>query len=119
MFVTRRSKARGTAKETIMSRKQRNVRDLRRRFLGTEVLENRSMLSGSPWQNPLSRDDVNDDGDVTPLDLVMEINALNGGMVGQLSGHATAPTTSGSSSKFFDANGDGQLSPIDLVKVIN
>jgi dockerin type I repeat protein/EF hand domain-containing protein len=102
-----------------MSRKQRNQRDLRRRFLGHETLENRSMLSGSPWQNPMCSTDVNDDGDVTPLDMVMQINALNAGMAGQLSGQTTAPTTSGSSSHYFDANGDGQLSPVDLMKVIS
>jgi hypothetical protein len=87
--------------------------------LGHETLELRSLLSGSPWQNPMSCDDMNGDGTLSPADALVAINAINAGMTGPLAGAVTVPTADGSTSDYLDANGDGQLSPADPLMVIN
>ncbi|MFT3920914.1 MAG: EF-hand domain-containing protein [Myxococcales bacterium] len=102
-----------------MSKKNTKGRGWTKRVLGHEFLESRSMLSGSPWQNPMSCNDLNDDGTVSPADALLAINSLNSGVSGQLSGKLVAPTASGSTSSYVDANGDGYLSPADPLLVIN
>jgi hypothetical protein len=77
------------------------------------------MLSGSPWQNPLSYNDIHGDGMVTPADALVAINSINTGMAGALSAHLSAPTVPGASAMYIDANGDGSLSPADALTVIN
>ncbi len=70
--------------------------------------------TGSPWQNPRLNVDVNNDGDVSPLDALNVINAL--------SRYATTDNLVGSSvpiDPFVDVNGDRSLSPIDVLVVIN
>ena len=92
-----------------------------------ELLENRSLLAGmvgdSPWQNPLDPTDLNCDGSVSPSDALVAINAINGGLTGDLS-HKMAPPdllgrVVGAATDFMDADGDGQLSPSDALTVIN
>ena len=74
----------------------------------------------SPWQNPVNPHDVNDDGLLTPIDVLVLINMLNkdgarplpvtgGGGGGGGEGPATRP----------DVNGDGMLSPVDVLILIN
>lgn len=96
------------------------------RRLHHESLESRCLLAGlvaSAWQNPLAPNDLDADGEVSPIDAVLAINALNGGLGGALSGHV-APSAlhgqvAGALAEFLDANGDGNLSPIDPALVIN
>ncbi|HEY2413639.1 MAG TPA: dockerin type I domain-containing protein [Pirellulaceae bacterium] len=92
---------------------------MRRSFLRVESLESRNLLSGSPWQNPMSCNDLDNDGTVSASDVLTAINAINAGGSGNLSGKATAPTLSGGSSDYVDANGDGDLSASDVLSVIN
>ncbi|MCY2987767.1 MAG: dockerin type I domain-containing protein, partial [Planctomycetota bacterium] len=103
-----------------------------RRVLLLESLEPRTVLSAglsgaltdcSPWQNPIGSSDVNADGIVSPVDVLMAINALNSGVSGQLAGRLAPPALAGhvqgAGSDFFDANGDEQLTPGDVLQVIN
>jgi hypothetical protein len=46
----------------MFTRKTTAKKRQRRHFLGLESLESRNLLSGSPWQNPLACNDLDDDG---------------------------------------------------------
>ncbi len=66
----------------------------------------------SPWQNPQNPNDVNGDGQVSPIDVLLVINAINAQGSRMLSSGDIAPP-------YLDANGDGFVSPIDALRVIN
>ncbi len=70
-------------------------------------------LSTSQWQNPVNRHDVNNNGEVTPLDALLVINDLNTRRSRELTGTNFIPPP------FIDVNGDSSLSPIDALLVIN
>jgi len=92
-----------------------------------EPLESRSMLASltgaSPWQNPLDDADLNCDGSVSAADALVAINAINGGMTGELQGKVAPVGLAGrvetAAKDFLDADGDGQLTAIDPLTVIN
>ncbi|MEZ6137643.1 MAG: dockerin type I domain-containing protein [Pirellulaceae bacterium] len=71
----------------------------------------------SPWQNPRDPNDVNDDGTVTPIDVLLLVNELNRG------GTRTLPPVGDGSGEppgtLPDVNGDGILSAIDVLLIIN
>lgn len=71
--------------------------------------------NGSPWQNPVSPFDVDDNNIIAALDALVLINALNSGKAGSLpfQGGPSLPPP------FYDVNGDGKLLPIDVILVIN
>ena len=60
-----------------------------------------------PWQNSIKREDVNKDGQVSPLDALSIINYLND------------PINSLNSLLFLDVNNDDHVSPIDALIIIN
>lgn len=62
-----------------------------------------------------NRLDVNDDGVVSPLDVLNVISALKSVSVRTSEGDLNRSMVN----KFFDTNGDGQLSPLDVLLVIN
>jgi len=64
------------------------------------------------FQNPRNRYDVDDNGDVTPRDVLLGINRLNA------RGGAGGEGESGSL-YYYDVNGDGRGTPIDILNVIN
>ncbi|TVP99058.1 MAG: protein containing Planctomycete extracellular domain protein [Planctomycetaceae bacterium] len=66
----------------------------------------------SPWNNPSDPFDVNDDGEVTPLDALVVLNeiARNGSRILGTS----APIT-----PFIDTNDDGEVTPLDALIVLN
>ncbi len=66
-----------------------------------------------PWQNADEPRDVNKDGTVSPIDVLMVINELN------LSGSRDLQHRPATESKFFDSNGDDSLSPLDALIIIN
>jgi hypothetical protein len=70
-----------------------------------------------PYKNPLFDIDVNHKDNVTPLDALLVINALNNRLAGAL----PAPTGTGTLSNFgyIDSSGDNVLSPLDALLVIN
>ncbi len=74
------------------------------------------VISPSPWQNTLSRWDVNRSGDVTALDALVVVNQL-----ARISGSTLPPLTSIDqfSGSYFDVSGDGQITAVDALRVIN
>ena len=62
-------------------------------------------------QNPANRRDVDNDGTISPLDVLIVINALN------KRGEGEEPPTS--QDAFLDVTGDEDLSPLDALVVIN
>ncbi|MEX0978350.1 MAG: dockerin type I domain-containing protein, partial [Pirellulales bacterium] len=66
----------------------------------------------SPWQNPINRFDVNADGIVAGLDLLLIINRILAGQTGPLPLVAVVPP-------YIDVSGDGSLSLVDAINVIN
>ena len=102
------------------NRKGKRTRSTR---LQVESLENRIVLSASPWQNPLNSMDINGDTYVTPIDALLPINELNLGVTGMLHESAAPPILHDMmddvTSFYMDSNGDGYLTPSDVVGIIN
>lgn len=74
------------------------------------------MADGSPVSTNTSMpQDVNGDGQISPIDALVVINALNAGRISATS------TSEGEarSTMFVDVNGDSQLTPLDALLVIN
>ncbi|MCH2125855.1 MAG: dockerin type I domain-containing protein, partial [Pirellulaceae bacterium] len=65
------------------------------------------------WQNPHGPLDVNGDGTVSTIDIVLLINLLNLEGSHPLAGIDSVPPP------WVDTNGDGSVSAIDVVRVIN
>ena len=78
-----------------------------------EPLESRQLMA-SDWQNHLLIRDVDQSGLVTPLDVLILVNAINGSGIRVL-----PPRPIASTEPFFDVNGDGSLTPLDVLVVIN
>jgi hypothetical protein len=73
-------------------------------------------LDQRPWRNPALAQDVNGDGNVTPLDALQVINSINIGGIRTLS----VPTPSTAfPPPYLDVTGDGKLTPLDVLWVIN
>ena len=71
--------------------------------------------SQHPWQNQVNSLDVNADGIVSPIDVLIVINSLNAGGPRTL-GSLTAP----SGPEFYlDSSGDDVLSPLDALIILN
>ena len=71
--------------------------------------------TGSPWQNPRNRFDVNDDGAVRALDVLDLINRINAGGSGPL----PAPGPAAAPPPYYDVDGDNSLTPSDVLAVLN
>jgi hypothetical protein len=70
-------------------------------------------LPPSPWQNPTLPENVNNQGGVDPLDVLLLINEINRGGSRALQGSGlTAPP-------YWDPTGDRVLDPLDVLLVIN
>ncbi len=65
----------------------------------------------SIWQNPVSREDVDQSGTVTPRDVLIVISTINARGSGSLEGFSSPP--------FVDVDGNGSLSPRDVLSVIS
>jgi len=66
------------------------------------------------WQNPVRNTDVNNDGSVTPADVLILINDLN------RNGSRRLPTTGAiAPPPFLDVNGDGFITANDVIVTIN
>ncbi|MFM7975656.1 MAG: dockerin type I domain-containing protein, partial [Pirellula sp.] len=84
-------------------------------FLRLSVLVER-MPNTAPWQNPTLRWDVDRSGLVTPLDVLLLIDAINANPIGNL-----PSPRSGQSLGLpdVDVDGDGKLTPLDVLSTIN
>lgn len=80
-----------------------------------ELLIEQAMREQRPWRNPVNARDINNNGRVAPLDVLLVINELNLGDPRLL----PPPTGADSPPPFWDANGDGLLTPGDALFVIN
>ena len=80
----------------------------------SESFDIQVVRAAPPWQNKHWALDVNDDGLLTPLDVLLVINALN--RIG--AAPLDRPPPAGSAN-FVDVNGDRFLSPIDALILIN
>lgn len=73
------------------------------------------VIDTAPWQNPVDALDVDQDGEVIPLDALLVINELN-----DIGAHDLAPPAGPTAPPpFFDVNGDAHVSPLDALLVIN
>ncbi len=70
----------------------------------------------SRFQNPLNPLDVNDDGHVTPLDVLLGINQLNERGPRKLTAD---DSVTGDTQRYLDVNGDGTHSALDVLVIIN
>ncbi|WP_436714795.1 tandem-95 repeat protein [Roseiconus lacunae] len=74
----------------------------------------RVQVSGSRLQNPDLNADVNDDGNISPIDALLVINHL------ARSGQGSVPVTNQDvGPPYYDVNGDQLISPVDALAVIN
>ncbi len=67
------------------------------------------------WQNPRNRFDVNDDGFVSAIDVLLILNEINHSGTGPLPPRTAENQHLG----YLDVNGDGNLTPLDALQVIN
>ncbi|MDZ4851810.1 MAG: dockerin type I domain-containing protein [Pirellulaceae bacterium] len=80
----------------------------------SETIEIQVVRAAPPWQNKHWPLDVNDDGILSPTDVLVVINALN--RLGNAPLDRPPPP---GSPTFVDVNGDRFLSPIDVLILIN
>ncbi|MEZ6087995.1 MAG: dockerin type I domain-containing protein [Pirellulaceae bacterium] len=73
------------------------------------------------WHNDGQHEDVNGDGDVTPLDALIGINLLSerGVLTTEALDAVFANNDQVDDLAYFDANNDGWVTPIDVLRVIN
>tara|TARA_B100000676_G_scaffold67339_1_gene67413 strand:- start:5669 stop:7375 length:1707 start_codon:yes stop_codon:yes gene_type:complete len=95
----------------------------KRRRLAVDQLEQRIVLSASPWQNPVDAMDINRDNHISPIDALLPINAMNTDGSSEMLLIGAPPILADMmadvESFYMDANGDGYLSPADALGVIN
>ena len=70
----------------------------------------------SPWRNQVNKFDVNVDSVISPIDVLLVINYLNGGGNTALAAITNPPRTTG---PYYDVSGDRFVSPLDPLLVIN
>jgi hypothetical protein len=73
--------------------------------------------AAATWQNPLNAFDVNRDGNVTALDVLLIINRLN--TVGGTSSLPVVRTFEQLGAPDVDVSGDNLLSPLDALRIVN
>jgi hypothetical protein len=66
------------------------------------------------WQNPINKYDVNNDGFVSPVDVLWVINYINAH-----SQDPVLPPVRPLGAPFYDVNGDGAATSIDVLLVVN
>ncbi len=81
----------------------------------TFAIQGTGLAPPPPWQNPRDKYDVNNDTNVSGLDVLVLINELN-----RSGPHALpAPGPGSSPPPYYDVSGDGNVSAVDIVQVIN
>ncbi len=103
-------------------KRNRLLRALRRRHSRFEQLESRNLLIGSDWSNGLSALNVNNDPDglISPIDVLLVINELNGRKIRGSNSGPLPPARPGlEPPPYVDVNCDGFVTPIDALRVIN
>ncbi len=76
--------------------------------------------NANPWQNPINRLDTNNDGRITPLDVLVILNLLNDVKYPIVEGSRIASTRPSSSAMpYYDTNADGLVTSLDALIVTN
>ena len=73
-------------------------------------------FTAHPWQNPAVQCDVDNDGDVVPLDALLLISVINTGGNRNL---PAVPQGLGQLPPYLDVSGDDLLAPVDVLMVIH
>ncbi len=81
-----------------------------------EVEDYSITIQGNPYTNPTNNLDVNADGSVSPIDVLVLVNYIN---TNSISAHLPFPNGGVAGPPYLDVNGDGFVSPIDVLAVIN
>jgi len=92
------------------------VRDRAGNGLAAKTDEFSRLRTTCPWNNPLMNVDVDRDGVIAPIDLLLIINRLNEQGAGRLPIPTSPPNVP---PPFHDTNCDDFVSPIDALLVIN
>ncbi len=71
------------------------------------------------WTNPLNILDVNGDGLVSPIDVLVVVNRLNDMERAGISNRLTAVIPTPESGTYYDVTNDGFVSPLDALLIIN
>jgi hypothetical protein len=73
------------------------------------------------WQNPIRKEDVDGDGRVFPVDVLLILNELNANKFSDVvTRRLIDPATlSAFANQFLDVDGDGRVFPVDALLVIN
>lgn len=79
----------------------------------TESIDFALNLPVSPWQNQVQRTDVNNDSQVTPLDVLLVINEINRNGARPLQDTGLTPPP------FYDVDGNRSIEALDVLIVIN
>lgn len=74
-----------------------------------------AMTEQKPWQNQVDRFDVNNDGHIVPLDVLLMVNEIDATGPGKLA----PPTGTSLQGPFWDCDGDNYFAPIDILQVVN
>ena len=77
-----------------------------------------TLVLGAPWQNSRFLNDVDNDGFMSPLDVLAIVNELNSPQYHTQQNARLVPRTN-SNLPFFDVDGDGFVSPLDALIIIN
>jgi hypothetical protein len=72
--------------------------------------------NNAPWQNTPLRWDVDRSGTITPLDVLLLIDAINANPIGNLPSPRSGDTLG---LPDVDVDGDGRLTPLDVLETIN
>ena len=75
-------------------------------------------ISANPWQNLVNRFDVNNSGDVSPIDVLILINTMKQLAPPPAPPDVELPVQKPVSMHFLDPTGDGHLSNLDILAVI-
>lgn len=81
-----------------------------------EVEDYRVTITTNPWQNPTNRFDVNNSGEVSPVDVLLVINYLNANADNL---GTPLPVPRPADQPYLDVNGNGFADPGDALQVIN
>lgn len=84
-------------------------------FLRMSVVLER-IPNNAPWQNTPLRWDVDRSGTITPLDVLLLIDAINANPIGNLPSPRSGDTLG---LPDVDVDGDGRLTPLDVLDTIN
>ncbi len=82
----------------------------------TNAVRTLEVVSARPWRNEVSRLDADGDKTISPLDVLVLINAINADV---FPSGTLPPRQTTSPSGFYDTDGDNFLSPLDVLQVIN